>query len=151
MVADVLKVLAGFLASLLLFWLRRLYRSRGIKKALHVEIIYIQEKVSEILEIINLNELPDYNYFKKVSTIDVLFKTPIIGTCYGKIDLLPRSIVRDIIEINIILDMVNNKIQKKDKINFATIEMLVGIIRETKPLFIKLNKLTNKVLKVIES
>lgn len=149
--ADIFKVSAGAFVSLLLLWLSRLYKYRSIKKALHVEIKDIQEKVHIILRIINSSELPDYNFYKGVSTINLLPKTPVILACYNKIHILPQSIIRDIIKINIILESINDTLRKKDEINFTKIEMLDGIIKETKPLFIQLNELTNKVLKVIEN
>jgi len=117
-IGYVISFLSGAVASLLPLYFKRRSQLKSIKKALRIEIDDIYEKSKSILDEFrsNRNSIPDNNFIRswlQALSSSLPIKTPVIDSCYDKIDLIDEKTLIGLVKIRIYVDQLNTAINNR--------------------------------------
>ena len=120
-IGYIISFLSGSVASLLPLHLKRRSQLKSIKKALRIEIDDVYEKSEAILNEFrsNRNSMPNYDSIRsslQVISSSLPIKTPVIDSCYDKIDLIDEKTLLGMVNIRIYVDQLNTAVNSRMEI-----------------------------------
>ncbi len=115
-ISSIMYFLTGAFASLMPFFLSRYIQKKSIKNALQTEIDHLYEKCKIIFNELehDENSIPDNESLKMDCSVifsSFPMKTPVIYSCYDKIDLIDKKILRGLVKIGIYVEELNKTIE----------------------------------------
>jgi len=134
--------------ALLPIYLQRRWQLKSLKKALKTELEDISERIKETdIKLTPRSVIPNYKYLAESLRIIMRFpfNTPVIDSCYSKIDLMDKETISSIVKVKILIERVNKEIIAcKERINDPSDVMsAVEVIRDS---FAELIPLINNTL-----
>lgn len=149
-IGHVISFLSGAVVSLLPLYLKRWSQLKSIKKALRIEIDDVYEKSKSILDEFrsNSNSIPDNDFIR--SSLQVIssflpIKTPVIDSCYDKIDLIDEKTLLGFVKIRIYVDQLNSAINNRMEIGPLSSSDVIELRGKTIDILSKVKNLIDDV------
>lgn len=109
---TIIAFFSGALIALLPICLQRRWQLNSLKKALKIELEDISERIkADNRELTPQSSIRDYTYLKKsLKIMRFSFNTPVIDSCYSKIDLMDKETISSVVKVKTLLERVNREI-----------------------------------------